>query len=208
MDKELLKNNNVTLWGMIVSNPEFSHEVFGEKFFRLNIKVERTSGTADIIPLTVSERLIDVTENWIDVSVYVSGQFRSFNRHEGNKSRLTLFVFVREIEKMDATVYGNNIALDGFICKEPTYRNTPRGREIADLLIGVNRSYGKSDYIPCIVWGRNAGFASDLPIGTHVKLDGRIQSRNYLKRYLNGTEEERTAYEVSTSRIEVLYGEE
>jgi len=208
MDKELLKNNNVTLLGMIVSNPEFSHEVFGEKFFRLNIKVERTSGTADIIPLTVSERLIDVTENWIDVSVYVSGQFRSFNRHEGNKSRLTLFVFVREIEKMDATVYGNNIALDGFICKEPTYRNTPRGREIADLLIGVNRSYGKSDYIPCIVWGRNAGFASDLPIGTHVKLDGRIQSRNYLKRYLNGTEEERTAYEVSTSRIEVLYGEE
>ena len=182
--------------------------MFGEKFFRLNIKVERTSGTADIIPLTVSERLIDVTENWIDVSVYVSGQFRSFNRHEGNKSRLTLFVFVREIEKMDATVYGNNIALDGFICKEPTYRNTPRGREIADLLIGVNRSYGKSDYIPCIVWGRNAGFASDLPIGTHVKLDGRIQSRNYLKRYLNGTEEERTAYEVSTSRIEVLYGEE
>jgi len=208
MDKELLKNNNVTLLGMIVSNPEFSHEVFGEKFFRLNIKVERTSGTADIIPLTVSERLIDVTENWIDVSVYVSGQFRSFNRHEGNKSRLTLFVFVREIEKMDATVYGNNIALDGFICKEPTYRNTPRGREIADLLIGVNRSYGKSDYIPCIIWGRNAGFASDLPIGTHVKLDGRIQSRNYLKRYLNGTEEERTAYEVSTSRIEVLYGEE
>lgn len=208
MDKELLKNNNVTLLGMIVSNPEFSHEVFGEKFFRLNIKVERTSGTADIIPLTVSERLIDVTENWIDVSVYVSGQFRSFNRHEGNKSRLTLFVFVREIEKMDATVYGNNIALDGFICKEPTYRNTPRGREIADLLIGVNRSYGKSDYIPCIVWGRNAGFASDLPIGTHVKLDGRIQSRNYLKRYLNGTEEERTAYEVSTSRIEVLYDEE
>ena len=208
MDKELLKNNNVTLLGMIVSNPEFSHEVFGEKFFRLNIKVERTSGTADIIPLTVSERLIDVTENWIDVSVYVSGQFRSFNRHEGNKSRLTLFVFVREIEKMDATVYGNNIALDGFICKEPTYRNTPRGREIADLLIGVNRSYGKSDYIPCIVWGRSAGFASDLPIGTHVKLDGRIQSRNYLKRYLNGTEEERTAYEVSTSRIEVLYGEE
>jgi single-stranded DNA-binding protein len=202
MDKELLKNNNVTLLGMIVSNPEFSHEVFGEKFFRLNIKVERTSGTADIIPLTVSERLIDVTENWIDVSVYVSGQFRSFNRHEGNKSRLALFVFVREIEKMDATVYGNNIALDGFICKEPTYRNTPRGREIADLLIGVNRSYGKSDYIPCIVWGRNAVYASGLPVGTHLKITGRIQSRKYTKRYLDGAEEERTAYEVSVSKIE------
>ena len=202
MDKELLKNNNVTLLGMIVSNPEFSHEVFVEKFFRLNIKVERTSGTADIIPLTVSERLIDVTENWIDVSVYVSGQFRSFNRHEGNKSRLALFVFVREIEKMDATVYGNNIALDGFICKEPTYRNTPRGREIADLLIGVNRSYGKSDYIPCIVWGRNAVYASGLPVGTHLKITGRIQSRKYTKRYLDGAEEERTAYEVSVSKIE------
>lgn len=207
MDKELLKNNNTVLSGTIISNPEFSHEVFGEQFFRLNLEVERTSGSADIIPLMVSERLIDVNDNWIDVDVYVSGQFRSFNKHEENKNRLILSVFVRDIEIItDEYEDENEIILDGFICKDVVYRKTPLGREIADILVAANRSYGKSDYIPCIAWGRNARFTSTLSVGTHVQFVGRIQSREYIKKYEDETEEQRTAYEVSVSKIDVLEG--
>lgn len=202
MDK-LFMNNLVKLTGTIVSEPEFSHEVYGEQFFNLLLETKRTSGVADVVPLTVSERLFNLEDKCIGTVVRVSGQFRSFNKHEENKNRLVLSVFVREIERV-VNDYDeeNEIEIDGFVCKNPVYRKTPLGREIADVLIAVNRSYGKSDYIPCICWGRNAVYASGLPVGAHLKLTGRIQSRKYTKRYLDGTEEERTAYEVSVSKIE------
>lgn len=198
-----ITNNKVKLTGTVVSEPEFSHEVYGEQFFNLFLEVKRISGVADIVPLTISERLFNLEDKCTGTVVRVSGQFRSFNKHEENKNRLVLSVFVREIERV-VNDYDeeNEIEIDGFVCKDPVYRETPLGREIADILFAVNRSYGKSDYIPCIVWGRNAVYASGLPVGTHLKLMGRIQSRNYTKRYPDGTEENRTAYEVSVSKIE------
>lgn len=198
-----ITNNKVKLTGMIVSEPEFSYEVYGEQFFNLFLEVKRISGVADIVPLTISERLFNLEDKCTGTVVRVSGQFRSFNKHEENKNRLVLSVFVREIERV-VNDYDeeNEIEIDGFVCKDPVYRKTPLGREIADILFAVNRSYGKSDYIPCIVWGRNAVYASELPVGTHLKLTGRIQSRKYIKRYPDGTEENRTAYEVSVSKIE------
>lgn len=196
-------NNKVKLTGTVVSEPEFSYEVYGEQFFNLFLEVKRISGVADIVPLTISERLFNLEDKCTGTVVRVSGQFRSFNKHEENKNRLVLSVFVREIERV-VNDYDeeNEIEIDGFVCKDPVYRKTPLGREIADILFAVNRSYGKSDYIPCIVWGRNAVYASGLPVGTHLKITGRIQSRKYIKRYLDGAEEERTAYEVSVSKIE------
>lgn len=198
-----ITNNKVKLTGTVVSEPEFSHEVYGEQFFNLFLEVKRISGVADIVPLTISERLFNLEDKCTGTVVRVSGQFRSFNKHEENKNRLVLSVFVREIERV-VNDYDeeNEIEIDGFVCKDPVYRKTPLGREIADILFAVNRSYGKSDYIPCIVWGRNAVYTSGLPVGTHLKITGRIQSRKYIKRYLDGAEEERTAYEVSVSKIE------
>lgn len=200
-----ITNNKVKLTGTVVSEPEFSYEVYGEQFFNLFLEVKRISGVADIVPLTISERLFNLEDKFTGTVVRVSGQFRSFNKHEENKNRLVLSVFVREIERV-VNDYDeeNEIEIDGFVCKDPVYRKTPLGREIADILFAVNRSYGKSDYIPCIVWGRNAVYTSGLPVGTHLKLTGRIQSRGYVKMYEDGTEEQRTAYEVSVSKINVL----
>lgn len=202
-----ITNNKVKLTGTVVSEPEFSYEVYGEQFFNLFLEVKRISGVADIVPLTISERLFNLEDKCTGTVVRVSGQFRSFNKHEENKNRLVLSVFVREIERV-VNDYDeeNEIEIDGFVCKDPVYRKTPLGREIADILFAVNRSYGKSDYIPCIVWGRNAVYTSGLPVGTHLKLTGRIQSRGYVKMYEDGTEEQRTAYEVSVSKIDVLEG--
>ena len=200
-----ITNNKVKLTGTVVSEPEFSYEVYGEQFFNLFLEVKRISGVADIVPLTISERLFNLEDKCTGTVVRVSGQFRSFNKHEENKNRLVLSVFVREIERV-VNDYDeeNENEIDGFVCKDPVNRKTPLGREIADILFAVNRSYGKSDYIPCIVWGRNAVYTSGLPVGTHLKLTGRIQSRGYVKMYEDGTEEQRTAYEVSVSKINVL----
>ena len=209
MDK-LLENNNVELVGEIVSDFRFSHEVYGERFYLVDVAVKRTSETIDYLPLLISEYLIDVNKNHIGEIIHVTGQFRSYNRHEELKNRLVLSVFVLEIEFIEEEteeMKSNQIILDGYICKDPIYRKTPLGREIADLLVAVNRSYGKSDYIPCICWSRNARHASGLPLGTHLKITGRVQSRDYIKRHSNGEEEERRAYEVSASRIEVISDE-
>ena len=163
MSDKVIENNQVSVSGEIVSGFTFSHEVFGEGFYMVDILVRRLSDSADLIPVMISERLIDVNADYIGQIIYVTGQFRSFNRHEEKKNRLVLSVFVRELEfleELQEDMKSNQIFLDGYICKEPIYRKTPLGREIADLLIAVNRSYGKSDYIPCICWGRNARFAS------------------------------------------------
>lgn len=206
MDK-LLENNNVELVGEIVSDFRFSHEVYGERFYFVDVAVKRMSETIDYLPLLISEYLIDVNTNHIGEIIHVTGQFRSYNRHEELKNRLVLSVFVREIEFIEEEteeMKSNQILLDGYICKDPIYRKTPLGREIADLLVAVNRSYGKSDYIPCICWGRNARFAARFEVGVHVQIWGRIQSREYVKRLNEDEVEKRTAYEVSVSKIEYM----
>ncbi len=206
-----LKNNNVTIAGKIVAGFTFENEVCGEKFYMTDVLVYRNSGTYDLIPFMVSERFIDVGKDYRDCYILANGQFRSHNGHSGDKNRLILYVFARDVsisgdacEEHDL----NSISLDGYICKEPKYRETPLGREIADALLAVNRPYGKSDYIPCICWGRNARYVSTLEAGTHLKLSGRIQSREYEKKLVDGTIDARTAYEVSISKIEVVEGEE
>lgn len=203
MDNKIT-NNNVTISGVITKEFEYSHEIFGEKFYSTTISAMRTSEAEDLVPITVSERLAAVNEEWTGACVKISGQFRSYNKYENGKYRLFLFVFAREFEPLEKGINTNSIFLDGFICKPPIYRTTPFGREIADILIAVNRPYGKSDYIPCICWGRNAKFVSELEVGTHLKINGRIQSREYVKKFEDGTEEVRTAYEVSVSRVDVM----
>lgn len=206
MNREI-KNNQVTLSGEIVSNFEFSHEAFGEGFYTAELATERASGNKDIIPVMTSERLVDVRADWEGHFVKVSGQFQSYNKHEGEKNHLILSVFVREFEEFEempfSDNYSNHISLDGYICKPPIYRETPLGREIADILLAVNRPYGKSDYIPCIAWGRNARFAGSLKVGTRLHIEGRIQSREYQKRISETESETRVAYEVSISKMEI-----
>ena len=185
MVDQVIENNQVIMAGEIVSEFVFSHEVFGEGFYMLEISVRRLSNSYDVIPLMISERLIDVTRDYRGETIAVSGQFRSYNRHEEKKNRLVLSVFVRELEFVEEEPESsrtNQIFLEGYICKMPVYRKTPLGREIADLLVAVNRPYGKSDYIPCICWGRNARYASGFEVGAHIQLWGRIQSREYTKK--------------------------
>ena len=206
MTEKLLSNNQAVVAGEIVSGFTFSHEVFGEGFYMVDVLVSRLSDTYDTIPLMVSDRIIDVDEDCIGRKVEAKGQFRSYNKHEETKNRLILSLFVREIEFIDDEYISkpNHIYLDGYICKPPVYRMTPLGREIADVLLAVNRAYGKSDYIPCICWGRNARFAGKLAVGEHVAIWGRIQSREYQKKIGNDRVVSKTAYEVSVSKMECL----
>ena len=207
MSDKVIENNQVTIMGEVVSEFRFSHEVFGEGFYMVEVLVRRLSNSEDRIPVMVSERLIDVEQDYRGEFIYVAGQFRSYNRHEETKNRLVLSVFAREIafveEELDASKT-NQILLEGYICKAPVYRKTPLGREIADLLLAVNRPYGKSDYIPCICWGRNARYASGFSVGQHVQLLGRIQSREYVKKISETQTQTRTAYEVSVSKLECM----
>ena len=205
MADKIIENNQVSIMAKIASGFTFSHQVFGEGFYLVDILVKRLSDSEDRIPLMVSERLVDVTQDYEGEYIMVQGQFRSYNRHEEKKNRLVLSVFVREltfVEEADDSIKTNQIFLDGYICKPPVYRKTPLGREIADLLLAVNRPYGKSDYIPCICWGRNARYASAFEVGGHVLLWGRIQSREYIKKLGENETEKRTAYEVSVSKLE------
>lgn len=207
MTDKVFDNNQVNIAGEVVSGFTFSHDVFGEGFYILEVSVDRLSNSYDIIPLMISERLIDVKQDYKGRYIEVSGQFRSYNRHEGNKNRLVLSVFVREIkipEEDYVSSKPNSIFLDGYICKSPVYRKTPLGREIADILLAVNRPYGKSDYIPCICWGRNARFAEKFTVGGHIQVWGRIQSREYQKKVADNEFEKRIAYEVSVSKLEYI----
>lgn len=205
MSDKIMENNQVSIMGRIDTGFTFSHQVYGEGFYLVDLLVKRLSDSEDRIPLMVSERLVDVTQDYEGEYIMVQGQFRSYNRHEEKKNRLVLSVFVRElsfVEEADDSIKTNQIFLDGYICKPPVYRKTPLGREIADLLLAVNRPYGKSDYIPCICWGRNARYASAFEVGGHVLLWGRIQSREYIKKLNENQTEKRTAYEVSVSKLE------
>ena len=206
MDKTI-DNNQATLSGKIVSPFRFSHEVFGEGFYLFDLSVGRLSDSSDTIPVMASERLLNIHEDQIGKFAEINGQFRSYNYHTENRNRLLLSVFAREITLSDdetALTKPNSIFLDGYVCKKPIYRKTPLGREIADLLLAVNRPYGKSDYIPCICWGRNARFADSFAIGGHVQIWGRIQSREYQKKLSETEVEKRIAYEVSVSKLDYL----
>ena len=216
MDTNYLENNYLTLVGKVTGEKRFSHEIYGERFYVFNLSIPRLSGNADIIPITVSERLIKEETLTEGRNLLVKGQFRSYNSYENEKNRLILTVFAKDIveveekeeneenEMVKKDIITNEVVLVGYICKKPIYRQTPFGREISDILLAVNRAYNKSDYIPCIAWGRNARFCQNLEVGTQVKVVGRVQSRTYEKKHEDGTVETRVAYEVSIGSLEVI----
>lgn len=203
-------NNSILIGGVVVSEPEFSHEVFEEKFYSFNLETKRLSDYNDVLPVIISERLIDIKSIKNGLLVKIKGQFRSYNKLVDNKSKLVLSIFAKEIEVIEdeSVITLNEANFIGYICKNPIYRKTPLGREIADVLVAVNRSYKKSDYIPCILWGRNAKFCETLSVGSRVKLTGKIQSRKYEKKLEDGTVLSKVAYEVSISKFAIDKDEE
>lgn len=197
------ENNNLAhVSGTITEEPRFSHNILGEGFYDLKLSVPRLSSEYDTIPVTISERLIDNLKSGDNLSI--DGQFRSYNKLEDGRSKLILTLFAKELVDDEARTSTNTINLVGYLCKPPVYRTTPFGREICDCLVAVNRAYNKSDYIPCIAWGRNARFVKNLAVGEKIALTGRIQSRDYQKKLEDGSEEVRTAYEISISSISIL----
>ena len=216
MDTNYLENNYLTLVGKVTGEKRFSHEIYGERFYIFDLEIPRLSGNSDIIPITTSERLIKEEMLEEGKKLLVKGQFRSYNSYQNEKNRLILTVFAKDIMEVEENeensenemvrkdTITNEVVLIGYICKKPIYRQTPFGREIADLLLAVNRAYNKSDYIPTIAWGRNARFCQDLEIGARVKVVGRVQSRQYEKKHEDGTVENRVAYEVSVGSLEVI----
>ena len=216
MNTNYSENNQLVLVGKVTSDKRLSHEIYGEKFYIFNLSIPRLSGNADIIPITISERLI--TDEMLSEGrkLLIKGQFRSYNSYENERNKLILTVFAKDVEELeeveeqeendivrkDETT--NEVVLIGFVCKKPIYRQTPFGREIADLLLAVNRAYNKSDYIPTIAWGRNARFCQNLEVGAQVKIIGRVQSRQYEKKYEDGTSEMKVAYEVSICSLELI----
>ena len=216
MDTNYLENNYLTLVGKVTGEKKFSHEIYGEKFYVFNLEIARLSGNADIIPITVSERIITDEMLIQGKQLLVKGQFRSYNSYDNEKNRLILTVFAKDVVEVEENneeeenemtkkdTETNEVVLLGYICKKPIYRQTPFGREIADVLLAVNRAYNKSDYIPTIAWGRNARFCQNLEVGTKVKLVGRVQSRMYEKKHEDGTVENRVAYEVSIGSLEIV----
>ena len=216
MNTNYLENNYLTLVGKVTGEKRFSHEIYGERFYVFNLEIPRLSGNSDIIPITVSERLIKEETLQEGHQLLVKGQFRSYNSYENEKNRLIITVFAKDIveveekeedeenEMVKKDTITNEVVLVGYICKKPIYRQTPFGREISDLLLAVNRAYNKSDYIPCIAWGRNARFCQDIEVGTQGNVVGRVQSRPYETKHDDGTVELRVAYEVSVGSLEVI----
>lgn len=210
---KIIETNMVRIVGKVVSEKEFSHEMYGEKFYMFELEVPRLSSSLDILPITISERLLVNVDFNLDQCVIIEGQLRSYNRYVNTNNKLVLTIFAREIympdeeELIDILKKPNEIYLDGYICKKPVYRTTPFGREITDILLAVNRPYNKSDYIPCIAWGRNARFCDNLKVGDHIRIWGRVQSREYQKRLNTGDVESKVAFEVSLSKLEFMENE-
>ncbi|MEG1536258.1 MAG: single-stranded DNA-binding protein [Clostridia bacterium] len=201
MNYEQMSNNKLQVMGTVLDEPKYTHEVFGEGFYETTIAVPRLSQQMDNIPITISDRLLTQNQIAVGEKICVAGQFRSYNKLEDGKSRLLLTAFVRELLPVDELTNPNFIEITGFVCKKPIYRMTPFKREICDVLIAVNRAYNKSDYIPCIMWGRNARYIQNMPIGEKITICGRIQSRSYVKSVSENESVERVAYEVSVSKI-------
>ena len=216
MVTNLLENNHLVLVGKVTRDKTYSHEIYGEKFYIFDLEVPRLSSAVDIIPITVSERLLTDLNLEIGTKLSIEGQFRSYNSYQNERNKLILTVFAKDIveikdepkkedsEEEKKDVVTNEVTLSGYVCKKPIYRQTPFDREISDLLLAVNRAYNKSDYIPCIAWGRNARFCQNMEVGTEVKIVGRVQSRKYEKKFEDGTSETRIAYEVSISSMEII----
>ena len=195
MVTNLLENNHLVLVGKVTSDKTYSHEIYGEKFYIFDLEVPRLSSAVDIIPITVSERLLTDLNLEIGTKLSIEGQFRSYNSYQNERNKLILTVFAKDIveikdepkiedsEEEKKDVVTNEVTLSGYVCKKPIYRQTPFDREISDLLLAVNRAYNKSDYIPCIAWGRNARFCQNMEVGTEVKIVGRVQSRKYEKKF-------------------------
>lgn len=204
----MIENNKIELCGVIASVPELNQKTYGENFYSFRLSCSRKSTEKDMLPIIVSDRLVEIKDLQVGKKISVKGQVRTFNKHiSDDKRKLLIMVFARDVREIEeegesAPEFNNNVKLSGYICKSPVYRVTPKGREIADVLIAVNRAYGKADYIPCITWGRNARYTGNLDVGTRVAVEGRLQSREYTKKLDDGTEEIRTAYEISVSRIE------
>lgn len=201
MNYEQMNNNKLQLIGEVVKEPVYTHEVFGEGFYETALSVPRLSQQRDIIPVTISDRLLTRHSVKVGDKLNIVGQFRSYNKIDGSKSKLLLTAFVRDILEDDVEANPNSIEITGYICKPPVYRTTPFKREICDVLIAVNRAYNKSDYIPCIMWGRNARFVQNMQVGEKLTVEGRVQSRVYVKNLKDDESEERIAYEVSVSKI-------
>lgn len=201
MSYELMNNNVVTLSGYISDEPQYSHQMFGEGFYEATISVPRLSEQVDIVPITISERLLQDERMNEGLPITVTGQLRSYNKMIDGRSKLLLTVFVRDILDYEEDRNPNIIDITGYICKAPIYRTTPFKREICDILVAVNRAYNKSDYLPCIAWGRNARFVKEMVVGERLLINGRVQSRNYQKMGTSGEMETRVAYEVSINRI-------
>ena len=206
MTDHMVENNEVNVVGKVIGDMRFSHKVYGEGFYTFDIEVPRLSDSMDRLPVTISERLLPGIGEIADKIVEILGQFRSYNQYDEGRNRLILTIFVLELKvvsELDMDKSKNHIHLNGYVCKDPIYRTTPFGREITDLLVAVNRSYHKSDYIPCITWGRNARYAQHLKTGDNISIWGRIQSRTYQKRLENGEVSTRIAYEMSISKMEL-----
>ena len=219
LDTNFLENNYITSVGKVTGEKRLSHEIYGERFYIFDLEIPRLSGNSDIIPVTISERIITDEMLTQGKKLLVKGQFRSYNSYENEKNKLILTVFAKDIievneeentqnEMVKKDVITNEVVLIGYICKKPIYRQTPFGREISDILLAVNRAYNKSDYIPCIAWGRNARFCQNIEVGTQVKIVGRVQSRTYEKKFEDGTSETRIAYEVSVGSLEIINEED
>lgn len=210
------ENNHLVLVGKVASEKTFSHEIYGEKFYSFILEVPRLSEISDKIPVTISERLITQQDIAVGKKVVVEGQFRSYNGYENEKSRLILTVFAKEITfkpddeelQVSKDIVSNEVTLVGYVCKTPIYRQTPFKREIADVLLAVNRAYNKSDYIPCIAWGRNARYCQNMEVGTEVRIVGRVQSRGYEKKLEDGSVLNKVAYEVSVISMEIIQQED
>lgn len=205
MIEEQLNNNKVYLQGEIVDSPELNHTVLDEKFYSFHLKIPRLSGMFDVIPITISEKILSAIEFNVGEKLALRGQFRSYNKLEDGRRKLVLSVFVRELCDWDDNANANTIEMNGYICKPAIYRTTPFAREICDVLLAVNRNYNKSDYIPCITWGRNAQYVNNMPVGTGLNIVGRIQSREYSK-HVEGQDNPITkiAYEVSVSKLNIV----
>ena len=205
MIDNVISNNVVTVHGIIKENPILSHEMYGEKFYNTKLVVPRLSEISDVLPVTISERLVVGINIEKGTRMLIEGQLRSYNKYLDGSNRLILTIFARNITQSDENIKNpNQIFLDGYICKRPIYRTTPFGREITDMLIAVNRPYNKSDYIPSIAWGRNARYSEKLKVGDRIRVWGRIQSREYQKRISEEEVITRTAYEISISKMEVV----
>lgn len=201
-----IANNRAEVIGEVASELELSHEIYGEKFYLFTLKIPRLSGISDNVKVMISDRLLSEMPLAVGDTVEIDGQFRSYNSYENGDNRLVLTVFAKDIRYAENTEEKNpnSLYLNGFICKPPVYRTTPFGREITDILLAVNRSYNKSDYIPVIAWGRNARFCKNINVGDNIKVWGRIQSRVYQKHISEDEVIEKTAYEVSVSRMETV----